>query len=35
VEERTMILPPDLRRRYETESIWRDPAFNTRGVRIA
>jgi sulfotransferase len=34
VEERQMLLPPDLRRRYEGESIWRDPAFNTRGVRI-
>jgi hypothetical protein len=35
VEESATILPPDLWRRYEAASIWRDPAFNTRGVRIA
>jgi sulfotransferase len=35
VDERRTILPPDLWRRYEGESIWRDPAFNTRGVRVA
>jgi sulfotransferase len=33
-EERETILPPDLWRRYERDSIWRDPAFNSRGVRI-
>ena len=33
-EERETILPPDLWSRYEQDSIWRDPAFNTRGVRI-
>jgi sulfotransferase len=32
--ERQTILPPDLWRRYEGDSIWRDPAFNTRGVRV-
>jgi len=32
--ERKTILPPDLWRRHESESIWRDPAFNTRGVPI-
>ena len=32
--ERNTILPPDLWRRYENESIWRDPAFNSRGVPI-
>ena len=32
--ERETILPPDLWRRYEQDSIWRDPAFNTRGVRV-
>ncbi len=31
---RQTILPPDLWRRYEGESIWGDPAFNTRNVRI-
>ena len=31
--ERETILPPDLWRRYEGDSFWRDPAFNTRGVR--
>jgi sulfotransferase len=34
IVERQTILPPDLWRRYEGESIWRDPAFNTRGVRV-
>ena len=33
-EERQSILPPDLWHRYGGDSIWRDPAFNTRGVRI-
>lgn len=32
--ERKSILPPDLWRRYEQDSIWRDPAFNTRGVPV-
>ena len=32
--ERPTILPPDVWARYERESIWRDPAFNTRGVSI-
>jgi sulfotransferase len=32
--ERPTILPPDIWRRYEGESIWRDPAFNTGGVRV-
>ena len=32
--ERQTILPPDLWRRYERESVWRDPAFNVRGVRV-
>ena len=32
--ERQTILPPDLWSRYERESIWRDPEFNTRGVPI-
>jgi sulfotransferase len=32
--ERETILPPDLWRRYEQESIWRDPEFNRRGVPI-
>jgi sulfotransferase len=33
-EERDAILPPDLWVRYSSESIWRDEAFNTRGVRV-
>ncbi len=33
-EERETVLPPDLWRRYEGESVWRDPAFNRRGVPI-
>jgi sulfotransferase len=33
--DRKTILPPDLWSRYEPASIWRDPAFNTRGVRLA
>lgn len=32
--ERETILPPDLFRRVEADSFWRDPAANTRGVRI-
>jgi sulfotransferase len=32
--ERETILPPDLWRRYEQDSIWRDPAFNSRGVCV-
>ncbi len=34
VDERAPILPPDLWRRFEGDSIWRDPAFNTRGVKV-
>ena len=33
-EERETILPPDLWQRYEGASIWRDPAFNKRGVNV-
>jgi sulfotransferase len=33
--ERETILPPDLWQRFEGASIWRDPAFNRRGVRVA
>jgi sulfotransferase len=32
--ERQTILPPDLFRRVEADSFWRDPALNSRGVRI-
>jgi len=32
--ERETILPPDLFRRFENDAFWRDPALNTRGVRI-
>ena len=32
--ERPTILPPDLWTRFERESVWRDPAFNTRNVGI-
>ena len=32
--ERQTILPPDLWRRYERESVWSDPAFNVRAVRL-
>jgi sulfotransferase len=32
--ERRTILPPDLWLRYENESIWRDPKFNTHHVRM-
>lgn len=32
--DRETILPPDLWQFYETASIWRDPAFNRRGVRV-
>jgi len=32
--ERQTILPPDLWRRFEGESFWRDPEFNKRGVRV-
>jgi len=32
--ERRTILPPDLWSRYEAESVWRDPAFNTNGVKL-
>ncbi len=33
-QERETILPPDLFRRVEADSFWRDPAVNKRGVRI-
>ena len=33
-EERETVLPPDLWQRYEGASIWRDPAFNKRGVGV-
>jgi sulfotransferase len=32
--ERRTILPPDLFRRVEADSFWRDPALNLRGVRV-
>jgi sulfotransferase len=32
--ERATLLPPDLWQRYEELSVWRDPAFNRRNVRI-
>jgi sulfotransferase len=32
--ERDKLLPPDLWRRFEGESFWRDTAFNTKGVRV-
>lgn len=32
--ERQTILPPDLFRRVESDSFWRDPAQNLRGVRV-
>ena len=31
---RDTILPPDLFRRVENDSFWRDPSLNTRGVRV-
>ncbi len=31
---RATILPPDLFRRFEQDSFWRDPALNLRGVRV-
>ena len=34
VADRTTILPPDIWTRYEGASVWRDPAFNTRGVHL-
>ena len=33
-QERETILPPDLFRRVEADSFWRDPAMNRHGVRI-
>jgi sulfotransferase len=33
-QERDTIHPPDLFRRVEQGSFWRDPALNKRGVRI-
>lgn len=32
--DRTSILPPDLWQRFEGASIWRDPTFNTRAVKL-
>jgi sulfotransferase len=32
--ERKTILPPDLARRVEADSFWRDPSLNIRGVRV-
>lgn len=32
--ERQTILPPDLWRRYERDSVWSDPAFNVKAVRM-
>jgi sulfotransferase len=32
--ERKTILPPDLVRRVEQDSFWRDPALNPLGVKI-
>jgi len=32
--ERPTILPPELFRRFEKDAFWRDPAANTRGVRV-
>lgn len=34
INERKTILPLDLFRRFENDAFWRDPASNTRGVRI-
>jgi sulfotransferase len=31
---RETVLPPDLWRRFENDSFWRDPALNPRGVTI-
>jgi sulfotransferase len=33
-EERRTVLPPDLFRRCEADSFWRDPALNPRGVPV-
>lgn len=33
-DERETILPPDLWQRWEGASIWRDPAFNKKGVGL-
>jgi sulfotransferase len=33
-QTRATILPPDLFRRFEQDSFWRDPALNLRGVRV-
>jgi sulfotransferase len=35
VAERETILPPDLWHNFEGASIWRDPKFNSKSVRIA
>jgi sulfotransferase len=32
--QRETILPPDLWRRFELDSFWKDPAFNIRDVRV-
>ena len=34
-EERKTILPPDLWERYERQSIWRMPEFNTTSTQVA
>jgi sulfotransferase len=31
---RETVLPPDLFRRYEPDSFWRDASLNLRGVRV-
>lgn len=31
---RVSVLPPDLFRRFENDSFWRDPQLNPRGVRV-
>ena len=33
-QSRETILPPDVFRRFENDTFWRDPALNRRGVRI-
>lgn len=34
IPNRETILPPDLWKRYAAETIWREPVFNTKDVRI-
>ena len=33
-QARETILPPDVFRRFENDTFWRDPALNTHGVRV-